>query len=456
MPSETAVDLKSHPLTLGTGSSACPISRVSATAISGRSSTRRLAAHEAEIEAIAGNAEAPTIDNTLAALELVGDALDRVSAIFWCRAGAHTNDADPGARTRHLAEDGAALLGDLDEREAVCAASTTSTSGATRSDSTPRRCACWRSSWKGFVRAGAKLDAGRQEAAGGDQRGACLARRALRPERAGRREASGCCSSTRATLPACRTSCKSAMAQAAEMRGQQGPVTPSRCRVRSTSRSPPSPNAATCAKRPSGPSPRRGENGGATDNREVVRHDAGAARREGQAARLRELRRAEARRHHGQDALGASWRCSSRSGTRRARRRPPTRPSCSASPPPSGSNEKIAAWDWRYYQEKLRAEKYAFDEAELKPYLQLERIIDACFDVANRLFGITFVERKGIPAWHPDVRVFEVQQRRRHAIGRVPRRLFRAAVEALRRLDERAAVRLQAGQGLAARSSTTS
>ena len=54
---------------------------------------RGAAAHEAEIEAIAGNAEPPTIENTLAALELAGDALDRVSSIFWCRAGAHTNDA---------------------------------------------------------------------------------------------------------------------------------------------------------------------------------------------------------------------------------------------------------------------------------------------------------------------------------------------------------------------------
>jgi peptidyl-dipeptidase Dcp len=74
-----------------------------------------------------------------------------------------------------------------------------------------------------------------------------------------------------------------------------------------------------------------------------------------------------------------------------------------------GSNEPLATWDWRYYQEKLRVEKYAFDEAELKPYLQLDRIIDACFDVATRLFGISFVEKSGIAAWHPEVRVFEVR-----------------------------------------------
>jgi peptidyl-dipeptidase Dcp len=75
----------------------------------------------------------------------------------------------------------------------------------------------------------------------------------------------------------------------------------------------------------------------------------------------------------------------------------------------NGSNEPVAKWDWRYWQEKLRAEKYDFDESQLKPYLQLERIVQAAFDVAGRLFGLTFEERPDIEAWHPDVRVFEVR-----------------------------------------------
>ena len=107
-------------------------------------------------------------------------------------------------------------------------------------------------------------------------------------------------------------------------------------------------------------------------------------------------RRAEARRHHGQDAEGGVSTCSTRSGRRRARRPPPTRSELQRLAAAAGSNDKIAAWDWRFYQEKLRAEKFAFDEAELKPYLQLDRIIDACFDVATRLFGVTFAEKPGI------------------------------------------------------------
>ena len=74
-----------------------------------------------------------------------------------------------------------------------------------------------------------------------------------------------------------------------------------------------------------------------------------------------------------------------------------------------GSNREIEPWDWRHYAEKLRLKKHDFDEAQLKPYLQLDNIIAASFAVAGRLFGLAFEELKGVPAWHEDVRVFEVK-----------------------------------------------
>ncbi|MES2032456.1 MAG: M3 family metallopeptidase [Pseudomonadota bacterium] len=74
-----------------------------------------------------------------------------------------------------------------------------------------------------------------------------------------------------------------------------------------------------------------------------------------------------------------------------------------------GSNFKLAAWDWRYYAEKLRQRRANFDDAAIKPYLTLDNMIAAQFDTAARLFGITFAERKDIPVWHPDVRVWEVK-----------------------------------------------
>jgi peptidyl-dipeptidase Dcp len=74
-----------------------------------------------------------------------------------------------------------------------------------------------------------------------------------------------------------------------------------------------------------------------------------------------------------------------------------------------GSNFALAPWDWRYYAEKLRQVRANFDDAAIKPYLVLDHMIDAAFDCATRLFGITFAERRDVPVWHPDVRVWEVK-----------------------------------------------
>jgi peptidyl-dipeptidase Dcp len=74
-----------------------------------------------------------------------------------------------------------------------------------------------------------------------------------------------------------------------------------------------------------------------------------------------------------------------------------------------GGNFALAPWDWRYYAEKLRQRRANFDDAAIKPYLALDNMIEAAFDCATRLFGVTFSERKDIPAWHPDVRVWEVK-----------------------------------------------
>ncbi|WP_150526577.1 M3 family metallopeptidase [Roseibium sediminis] len=82
-----------------------------------------------------------------------------------------------------------------------------------------------------------------------------------------------------------------------------------------------------------------------------------------------------------------------------------------------GDNIEIAPWDWRYYAEKVRKEKHDLDEAELKPYLQLDKMIEAAFETATRLFGVTFKEVHGAPVYHPDVRVFEVIGKDGHHLG---------------------------------------
>jgi peptidyl-dipeptidase Dcp len=73
-----------------------------------------------------------------------------------------------------------------------------------------------------------------------------------------------------------------------------------------------------------------------------------------------------------------------------------------------GVTGPLAPWDWRYYAEKLRMREHALDEAQIKPYFQLENIIAASFHVAERLFGLRFAERRDVPLYHPDVRAWEV------------------------------------------------
>ena len=75
-----------------------------------------------------------------------------------------------------------------------------------------------------------------------------------------------------------------------------------------------------------------------------------------------------------------------------------------------GADHPLEAWDWRFYAEKLRRRDYALDEAELKPYFPLEAMVGAMFDCAQRLFGLSFTARPDLPAYHPDVNVYEVRR----------------------------------------------
>ena len=76
-----------------------------------------------------------------------------------------------------------------------------------------------------------------------------------------------------------------------------------------------------------------------------------------------------------------------------------------------GNDFDLKAWDWWYYSEKVKKAKYDLDEAELRPYFELTNVIKGAFDLATRLWGITFEERTDIPKYHPEVKTFEVKDR---------------------------------------------
>lgn len=76
-----------------------------------------------------------------------------------------------------------------------------------------------------------------------------------------------------------------------------------------------------------------------------------------------------------------------------------------------GAGITIEPWDYRYYAEKVRKAKYDLDEAEIKPYFKLDNMVDAMFDMAGKLYGMTFTENTGtVPVFEPEVRTFEVKR----------------------------------------------
>lgn len=76
-----------------------------------------------------------------------------------------------------------------------------------------------------------------------------------------------------------------------------------------------------------------------------------------------------------------------------------------------GGGFQLAAWDWDYYAEKVRKARYDLDEAETRPYFQLDNVLEnGAFFMANRLYGLSFKKRTDLPVYHPDVRVFEVSE----------------------------------------------
>lgn len=365
-----------------------------------------LAEHETEIDAIAGNPQAATFENTIVALEIAGDALSRVSSLFWNRAGAHTNDAIQALErdispkmSRHYSKIGmnAALFQRIDQlwekRESL--------------GLTLEQTRVLERHWKGFVKSGAKLPKPEQETlAGINEKLAGLSTRFGQNVLADEKGWSLILSDG-PELDGLPDFLKDAMASAARERGEDGKyaVTLSRSIIE--------PFLTFSQRRDLREQSfkawvARGENPGETDNRGVIRETL-ALRSEvakllgyGNFAEMKLDNTMAKTPAAVNDLLRMVWA----RAVKRAREEEADIASMIAE---DGKNHDVMPWDWRFYSERIRAQKFNFSEAELKPYLQLEKIIDACFDVANRLFGIRAIEKKGIPAYHPDVRVFEIR-----------------------------------------------
>ena len=373
-----------------------------------------IAAHNAEIDAIAANPDAPTFANTIEALERAGDALVRPSAVFWNLTGSNTND-ELQALEREWSPKFAAHYTSISTNAALFARVDKLFAQKDSLGLASDQLRLLEKTYKGFVRSGAKLEgAARERYKELSQARAKLTTKfgqnVLADEKAymlvldGEKDLAG--------LPAF---VREAAAGAAEERGHKGKY------VVTLSRSLIEPFLTFSTRRDLREQAwkawvARGEGGGDSDNRttiaDLVRLRIEVANLLGHKtyadfsldesmaktpARVREL-------------LDRVWT----PGVARARSELEKLQAMAAS---LGDNIRIEPWDWRYYAEKVRAAEYDLDEAEIKPYLPLDRMIEAAFYTATQLFGVTFKERTDVPVYHPDARAFEVTDAKGNHVG---------------------------------------
>jgi peptidyl-dipeptidase Dcp len=374
---------------------------------------RAFAEHDAEIAAIAGRTDPPDFENIIAALELSGRALERVEHVFHLLVGAHSNDALL-AIEREISPQVAGHW----NRIRTNAALFRRIDALMRQADTPGLDAEQKRVLEryhtSFRRAGAALDAAaKKRLAEIIERlatfGTAFSQNVLADEQAfalplhGEGELAG--------LP---EFMREAMKSEARQRGLEGHIV-------TLSRSSVEPFLQFAGRRDLREKVfrayiARGDNNGATDNKAIIAEMVAL-----RAERARLLGYADFAHYRLDDAMAktpAAVRSLLDTVWVRARKKVlADRDAMQALVQEEGGNFALAPWDWRYYAGKLRKRRCDVDEAAVKPYLDLEAMIEAAFYTAQRLFGLSFRPRPDVPVWHPDVRVWEVRGSDGGAIG---------------------------------------
>ncbi|MET0651068.1 MAG: M3 family metallopeptidase, partial [Hyphomicrobiaceae bacterium] len=367
---------------------------------------RAFSEHEAEVAAIAADPAAPSFANTIEALERSGDELARVENVFYALSGAHTNDAIL-AIEREIAPLSAKHWDKIRMDEALFRRIDTLHRARDRLALSAEQKRVLERHHVKFTRAGAALDpAAKKRLAAINERLAVLdtafSQNVLADEQSyalvldGEQDLAGLPDFVRA-----------AAREAADERGLAGK------HVVTLSRSSVEPFLQFSARRDLREKIfrawiARGDGGGVTDNKAMIAEMV-ALRIE----RARLLGYPTFAHYRLADAMAKTpeavrsllermWAPARASALA-------DRDAMQAIVQAEGGNFELAPWDWRYYAAKLRKARCDLDEATVKPYFQLDRIIEAAFYTANRLFGLSFAELTGIPVWHDDVRVWEVR-----------------------------------------------
>ncbi|WP_028955149.1 M3 family metallopeptidase [Sulfitobacter sp. 20_GPM-1509m] len=367
-----------------------------------------LAAHNAEIDAIAGNADAPTFDNVIGALEAAGRDLDKVLGVFFTVAGADSNPARE-ALQREFSPRLAAHFSEISANTALFARVAAVWDQRDSLDLTDEQARVLMLTHRGFVRAGAALtgaEAARMKEIKGRLAvlGTEFTQNLLADERDWHMDLA---ETDMAGLPdfVIRTA-----REAGKEKGADGAViTLSRSLIVpflqfSTRR-----DLREIAYKAWAA---RGANGGKTDNRDI-------------AAEILKLReeRAKLLGYENFAAYKLETEMAGDAASVRALLMQVWEPAKAQAEADAwvlaqmmqqdGVNGELQAWDWRFYSERRRQQLHDLDEAELKPYFQLDRMIEASFDCASRLFGLSF-EPLDVPLYHPDCRAWNVTRGGEH------------------------------------------
>ena len=367
-----------------------------------------------EVDAIAGAKAAPTFDNTVVALETCGERFNRVALMFYGLAGTDTTP-EIQALEREFAPKLTAHRMRIAQDPRLFARVDSIDKAKASLGLTGEQLQVLERSMRGFIRAGARLDAA------GQARLRAIAERAstiatvfgqnvLKDEQSwalvlkDERELSGLDADLRAGA-------KGAAEQRGEPKGWA--ITLSRSSVvpfleQSTRRD----LRETAYKAWLA----RGSNGGDSDNRKILSEM--MALRAEQAALLGHKTYADLGLEHTMAKTPAAvtglldevWKPARAAAHAE-------RDMLLAEARKGGQSAPLAAWDWRHYAEKVRKSKFDLDEGELKPYLQLERMIEAAFDCAGRLFGLSFKEMKGVALANPEARAWEVYRKDKSLVG---------------------------------------
>lgn len=367
-----------------------------------------LEAHNVEIAAIADNPEAPTFANTVEALEAAGGALDKVLSVFFTVAGADSNPARE-ALQRDFSPKMAAHFAAISSNKALFARLADLWTRRDDLGLSEEQARVLMLSHRGFVRSGAALE-GLEDARMGEIKGrlATLGTEFMQNLLADERE--WFMELGEGDLDGLPEFAVEAMRAAGQEKGVAGPVV-------TTGRSIITPFLQFSTRRDLREKAyqayvARGANGNANDNRANAGEVLALRQERAQLLGYEDFASYKLETEMAKtpdrvaELLEAVWQPAKARAEEDAK-------VLQAMMHADGINGDLEAWDWHYYAAKRRKVEHDLDEAELKPYLQLERMIEASFACANRLFGLEFAPLD-VPLYNEDCRAWEVTRNGEH------------------------------------------